>query len=312
MTRVSRLLGLNSALPEAWRTIFPVFYRDPDFLCEHRSEIKFGAHTLSLEYAPRGYIGMLTPQANTAVESESNILLPSGAGLLAGRLVSRRATIEERLVDYFDTLELSVQQFANVPLRALGFACTGSSYLSGLEREDDVLHRLSQLLGYHVTSSARSVVDALGALGAKQIALVSPYPDSLTQHSIAYWQARGFSIGAVTMVTGDGSGQGHPIYGLGSDAAIQALAKLQAKDRFDAVVMLGTGLPTLRAILTIPTVNGAPVISCTLALAWRCVCALDGAEPSAASLLKWVDGQDWRGRYRQRTTPDHDGTLSVR
>ena len=254
---------------------------------------------------------MLTPQANTAVESESNILLPVGTGLLTGRLVSPGATIEERLVDYFDTLELAVQQFASIPLRALGFACTGSSYLSGVEREDDVLQRLSKRLGHHVTSSARAVVDALHALSAKRIALVSPYPDSLTQHSIAYWQKRGFAIDAVVKVTGDNAGTGHPIYGLGSDAAIQALTKLRGKDGFDAVVMLGTGLPTLRAILTTPTVENAPVISCTLALAWRCVCALDSSEPSAASLLEWIDGRDWRERYRQRTTPAHDGTLSL-
>ncbi len=267
---------------------------------------------MSLEYAPRGYIGMLIPQANTTVESESNILLPLGTGLLAGRLVSPRATIEERLVDYFDTLELAVQQFANIPLRALGFACTGSSYLAGVAREDEVLNRLAKRLGYHVTSSARAVVDALGALSAKRIALVSPYPDSLTQHSMAYWQARGLVIDAVQKVTSDEAVTGHPIYGLGSDAAIQALTKLRAKARFDAVVMLGTGLPTLRAIMAIPTLEGAPVISCTLALAWRCVCALDGAEPSAATLRQWVGGQDWRERYRQRTMPAHDGTLSVR
>ena len=102
-----------------------------------------------------------------------------------------------------------------------------------MAREDEVLNRLAKRLGYHVTSSARAVVDALGALSAKRIALVSPYPDSLTQHSMAYWQARGLVIDAVQKVTSDEAVTGHPIYGLGSDAAIQALTKLRAKARFD-------------------------------------------------------------------------------
>lgn len=267
---------------------------------------------MSVEYAPRGFIGMLTPQANTVVESECGILFPSGTGMLTGRLVSLRATIEQRLVDYFDTLDLAVQQFASVPLRALGFACTGSSYLSGPEREDDALNRLSTRMGCLVTSSARSVVDALTVLDARRIALVSPYPHSLTQHSVAYWQSRGFSVGPVVDVTGDGSSRSHPVYGLGSDAAIEALGKLRGTDGFDAVVMLGTGMPSLRAILSTPTIDGAPVISCTLALAWRCMCALEQAEPGAASLMEWVGASDWRERYRQRTLPARDGNLGMR
>ncbi|MEO7939608.1 MAG: hypothetical protein ABIR55_13365, partial [Burkholderiaceae bacterium] len=238
-------------------------------------------------------------------------LFPSGVGLLAGRLVSSHATIEQRLVDYFDTLDISVRQFADAPLRALGFACTGSSYLAGPEREDRVFERLSERLGCQVTSSARAVVDALTVLGAERLALVSPYPDGLTQHSVAYWKSRGFAIGRVVKATGDNAGRSHPIYGLGSDTAIQALADLQGDGGFDAVVMLGTGLPTLRAILAMPSIDVAPVVSCTLALAWRCVSALEHSEPDAASLLAWVDGADWRERYRQRTTPEHGGTLKV-
>jgi maleate cis-trans isomerase len=255
---------------------------------------------MSTEYAPRGFMAMLTPQANTAVESECAILLPAGVGLLAGRLTSARPTIEERLTEYFDTLENSVQQFGGTPLRALGFACTGASYLAGRQREGELFERLSQRLGCTVTSSALAVVDALQALGARNIALVSPYPAPLTTRSIAYWESHGFSVRAVAAVTGDAAGSAHPIYGLGSEAALQATLGLRGQ-AFDAVVMLGTGMPTLRAILACPRVDGAPVFSCTLALAWRCVRALEGAECSAASLLEWIGGRDWKARLQART-----------
>ena len=255
---------------------------------------------MSLEYAPRGFIGMLTPQANTAVEPECAILLPAGVGLLAGRLVSPRATIEERLVDYFDTLEASAAQFGNAPLRALGFACTGSSYLAGRVREAEAFGRLSRRLACTVTSSALAVVDALHALSARDVALVSPYSESLTAHSVAYWESHGFSVRAVARVAASGSGNAHPIYGLGSDAALQAVASLRGQPACDAVVMLGTGMPSLRAILEMPRVGGAPVFSCTLALAWRCTRALEGADCSAASLLDWIGGAHWKQRFRER------------
>jgi maleate isomerase len=242
---------------------------------------------MSIEYAPRGFIGMLTPQANTTVEPECRILLPPDVGLLAGRLVSARPEMEGRLVEYLETLDASVRQFGGAPLRSLGFACTGSSYLAGRDREDEVFQGLSRRLGCHATSSALAVVDALHALAAKEIALVSPYPDSLTEHSIAYWRSRGFAVRAVSKATA-APGAAHPIYSLGSQEAIEALAALGGR-AFDAVVMLGTGMPTLRAIATAPRVDGAPVFSCTLALAWRCVSALEAADCSAESLLAWID-----------------------
>ncbi len=253
---------------------------------------------MSVEYAPLGFVGLLTPQANTTVESECGILFPPGVGQLGGRLTSPRATMEERLVDYFESLETAAGQFAGVPLRALGFACTGSSYLAGREREDATLRHLSEQAGCHVTSSARSVVEALRAIDACRIGLVSPYPASLTRHSVGYWESRDLIVDAVATIASDPAGGQHPIYGLGSDAVMRALDELRG--RFDAVVLLGTGLPTLRAILAKPRIGQAPVISCTHALAWRCCHALQGTAPSAASLLEWIAGNGWRERYRQR------------
>lgn len=259
---------------------------------------------MSFEYAPRGFVGMLTPQANTTVEPECNILLPARLGLLNARLTSAKPAMEERLIDYFDTLTASVSQFADAPLRAVGVACTGSSYLAGRDREDTIFQELSQRLGIHVTSSALAVVDALHALGAQRIGLVSPYPDSLLQHSIAYWRSRGFAVEAVAKVVATAadrvrSGSAHPIYALGSESVMEALATLRGHS-IDAVVMLGTGMPTLKTIVQMPSLDGAPVISCTLALAWRCVCAGDGAACSADSLLEWIAATDWKARWQER------------
>ncbi len=265
---------------------------------------------MSIEYAPRGFIGMLTPQANTTVEAECGILFPAGVGLLAGRLVSGRPSMNERLVDYFDTLEHAARQFGDAPLRALGFACTGASYLAGRAREDEVFGGLTERCGHLVTSSALSVVDALHALSAREISLVSPYPESLTQHSIGYWESRGFTVRAVSRATGTLAADAHPVYGLGSDTAMRALDELRGRAG-DAVVMLGTGLPTLRAILAMPAVDTAPVLSCTLAVAWRCVRALEGEDATEASLLSWIGGGDWRARFEQRCLPAHGGALAA-
>ena len=57
---------------------------------------------MSLEYAPRGLVGMLTPQANTTVEPEFNLLWPPGVAMINARLMSDKPSMSDRLVDYFD------------------------------------------------------------------------------------------------------------------------------------------------------------------------------------------------------------------
>lgn len=253
---------------------------------------------MSVEYAPRGLIGVLTPQANTTVEPEFVILTPPGVAFVNGRLVSAKSDMEERLVDYFDQLDQSVQQFANAPIEALAIACTGASYLAGVARERMTLKRLSDRLGVPVFTAASAVVDALRSLNAEEIGLVSPYPASLTESSIGYWEAQGFTVAEVASAE-TSSGNFHPIYSLPAEQARHGLDRIARRD-LDAIVMLGTGMPTLRPILDRPRVGTAPVLSCMLCLGWRSVVAVEKKTPTEANLLDWVSGAEWGPRLAAR------------
>ena len=114
---------------------------------------------MSLEYAPRGLVGMLTPQANTTVEPEFNLLWPPGVAMINARLMSDKGTISARLVDYFANYGASLRQFANAPLGVVAAACTGASYLAGREREASVVRDLAAQNGYPFITAALAVVD---------------------------------------------------------------------------------------------------------------------------------------------------------
>ena len=102
---------------------------------------------MSLEYASRGLVGMLTPQANTTVEPEFNLLWPPRVAMINARLMSDKPTISARLVDYFANYGTSLRQFANAPLGAVGAACTGASYLAGRKQEAKVVDELTAQQG---------------------------------------------------------------------------------------------------------------------------------------------------------------------
>lgn len=251
---------------------------------------------MALEYAPDGLIGVLTPQANTTVEPEMALMLPPRMAMLSARLISPKSRMRDRLVDYVGGLEETLAQFGNAPLSAIAFCCTGSSYFVGTEAEDRAVARLSQRSPF--ITAAHAVCDALRALGATRIGLVSPYPPDVTEASAAYWTARGFSVGRIAEVESP-AGAFHSIYAMSADAAGAALAKMAGAGA-EAIVLLGTGMPSLGTILARPKVDGAPVISSMLAIGWRSLCAARGEAPDVASLRRWIAGEGWGARYRDR------------
>ncbi|MEO1106178.1 MAG: hypothetical protein AAFW98_21000, partial [Pseudomonadota bacterium] len=241
----------------------------------------------------------LTPQANTTVEPEMAILTPPGQAVVNARLISDKPTIPERLKDYFAGYGAALSQFANAPINAAGYACTGASYLAGAKAEDDLLATLSAKHGIPVVTAASAVIDALTVLGAHRIALLSPYDDALDEASATYWASRGLDVAARVSAYRETTAF-HPIYSMSAGEAGAMLG--EAGDvGADAIVMLGTGMPTLGPIATTPNVGGAPLLSCMFALAWRLFIAARGEAPSRDNLMAFHNDAAWRARLAAAT-----------
>ena len=132
-----------------------------------------------------------------------------------------------------------------------------------------------------------------GCVEARRIGLVSPYPPELDRASVAYWRSHGFEVCEVANVASQDAAF-HPIYAMAGSSAVAALRSLEGKP-LDAIVMLGTGMPTLAPIASAHRWNGAPVMSCNLCLAWRMVEMLDvrsrarrPCSPGCAATAGWL------------------------
>ena len=253
---------------------------------------------MTVEYASKGLIGVLTPQANTTVEPEFWIMLPPGVAMINARMTSGKSSLEARLADYFDQMDEAVKQFHNAPVGAIALGTTGASYVAGIAREAEVVAAIGQRMGAPLVTAGLAVVLALRTLGATRIGLVSPYPEALTKTCIGYWEEHGFQVDGVVQIAMRPD-QFHPIYSIAAASAEDGLDQLADK-RLDAIVMLGTGMPTLEPILHRPEVGGAPVLSCMLCLAWASIDAACGQTPTRQALLDFAGGKEWGPRLRQR------------
>ena len=147
-----------------------------------------------LEYAPKGLVGVLTPQANTTVEAEFSILKPPSIGLMTSRLTSKKLTINSRLIEYINQIDNNLEEFANAPLKTVLFACTGALYFFESTEEKEYLKKISSRRGYPIISATTAISDALNVIKPKKIGIISPYSDKLHNKAMSYWKKIPYNI----------------------------------------------------------------------------------------------------------------------
>lgn len=237
-----------------------------------------------------GCAGILVPPANTTVEPELVAMLPDGMSLHANRLPGRTMQdtsigLKERFEGYNATLGESADSFGGAPLDALVYACTGASYLVGPEGESELRRALQNGGVPRVHTAAGAVHDVLLRIGARSVALVTPYPEWLTRTAAGYWEAAGLQVVDVAQVPGVVS-----IYQISTDEAV-ATARTLHLDDADALVLSGTGMPTLQAIEVLTQSLDVPVLSSASCCAWWLVSTVAPEALTAAPLVRQV--QSW-------------------
>jgi maleate isomerase len=222
-------------------------------------------------YGSRGRIGVLVPPGNPTVEPEMYRMTPAGVSIHFARFdpgddmrePGGAEGLDERTRAMLTGLAAPARAIAAVKPAVVVLAHTGVSYVNGFANEQALIDRLASLAGATAVTAARSIRLALEHLGVKKLALGTPYPEAMSALGKAYWQAAGFKVVGYRRLEGVSK-----IYPQSEERAYQLAREADVADA-EAVLVSGTGLPTVGMLDRLEQDLGKPAITSMQASFWQ-------------------------------------------
>jgi arylmalonate decarboxylase len=222
-------------------------------------------------YGWRARVGIVVPPGNTSNEAEFNLMAPEGVSIHASR--SPAFFQPERADEMLGCLRDGIASLgggSRYDVVALG--CTTSSMLLPVEELDA---QMSEMVGGETptTSAGGAVVRALRALGARKIAVATPYPESRNVLARSFLEGEGFEVLTLEAL-GIGEeawqSQGGYLARMPPEVAYR-LARQADREEADAVLISCTDLPTLSIVPRLEEALGKPVVTSNTAMFWDCM-----------------------------------------
>jgi maleate isomerase len=211
-------------------------------------------------------LGMLVPSSNTIAEPESAALLPldGSVTLHVSRLRVVTISDDESSLAQFERSRIAaaVDLLADANVDVILWNGTAASWL-GFERDAELVAMIEAQTGIRATTAVIALNAELERLGARRIALITPYVEALETKIVANYGAAGIEVAAanrldLTENTAYASITPHDIAGM-ARSATAGISDL------DAVLILCTNLAgssiadQLEAELGIPVLDSVRV-----------------------------------------------------
>jgi maleate isomerase len=161
-------------------------------------------------------------------------------------------------------------------LDVVAYGCTSGTVVIG---EDNVFSRIRDARpDVACTTPITGAIAGFKALGAKRIALLTPYIEEVNQMLRRFIEARGIDVPVMGSFNLEND---HEVARISQDSIKQAVRRLVSVDKVDAVFVSCTSLRVATIAEALEQEVGLPVTSSNHAMAWHCLRLAGYREPVA-------------------------------
>ncbi len=227
------------------------------------------------------HFGVLIPSTNTTVEIEYSRLLPATLQVHVGRLGKGAKTPFSPSLDA--DLAYQSKMLGDARVEVVALAQTSASLFDD-DYDAKATRMMSEGAGVPALTSAQAIGDAVQALGARRIAIVSPYsPDAIARAKRYYETKYGLDVVALE---GFDASDSYAIGLMGPENARDAFKRID-RPEIEVLVVPGGNFPTMPSIAAWEAEFGKPVITTNQAALWAMmkVMKMDEKLPGLGRLL---------------------------
>lgn len=219
----------------------------------------------------RAKFAIIVPSTNTVMEADCNRLSIPGVTFHAGRMYIAAANLDSddafsHLLTQVDSaFDIAVRDVATARPDYLVMGMSAPTFWGGKRGHDAFLARAEQTCGLRVCTGAESCRLGLEALGAKRIAVLSPYQPIMREQIVRYFEDVGFEVPAYIDLRCPSA---TAIAEVTETQLIPHLREL-ATANVDAIVQVGTNLSAVRLAAEAERWLGTATVAINAAIIWN-------------------------------------------
>lgn len=216
-------------------------------------------------FGERARIGLIVLESDQTIEAEARMLSVDGVDFYHSRIPNDMQVTPETLRAMEDRLPVAAALLpADFAFDAIGYGCTSAATLIGEEAVTRAIQKAHPEM--RCSNPISAAVAGFHSLGAKRIAVVTPYTADVTAPIVAHFGNHGLEVEAVGSFL---ESSDLVVARISEDSIATAVRNVAASVACDAVFISCTSLRTLRIIDDLEQDLGVPVVSSNLALFWH-------------------------------------------
>lgn len=211
--------------------------------------------------------GVLFPPGNVAMERELHPRLPNGVSMHCNRMSRPNSSLsEESLLAMSQSVERAARDLAQTYPEVIVYGCTSGSFISGAENDTEIADNIEKLTGIPAVTTSTAVRQALHAVGATRVFMVTPYPDDLNRQEADFLLHHGVKVAGWDSFRCRSSEEIREVDS--SRVADMVFAHRNDIDACDGIFISCTALFTVDQIERIEETLNRPVVTSNQACLW--------------------------------------------